>query len=271
MRTKLALAFALLLLAQNVLAQPKPRINETDRIRLAEAIRIGDSIGERIWKDWNKAPFAILLITADHEFLIRHPNPPKDFTRAGRDALLRSEVYYRKRTLNPTFLATFPIGDLPTIVIGQAENTSKKTSTPWVVTVLHEHFHQLQYSQPNYYPDVTALNLARGDQTGMWMVNYAFPYGDSKVKEQFASLSRLLAAALEAESGDFSAKLTEYLAARRKFGETLSADDYNYFSFQVWQEGIARYTEYRVAELAASRYKPSKKFRSLKDYKPFRE
>jgi hypothetical protein len=173
--------------------------------------------------------------------------------------------------MSPNLLATFPIGDAPTIVIGQAENTSKKTSTPWVVTVLHEHFHQLQYSQPNYYPDVTALNLARGDQTGMWMLNYAFPYSDSKVKEQFAVLSRLLATALESDSGDFATKLADYLSARRKFGESLSPDDYKYFSFQIWQEGIARYTEYRVAEMAAVRYKPSKKFRSLNDYRPFKQ
>ena len=51
----------------------------------------------------------------------------------------------------------------------------------------------------------------------------------------------------------------------------LNPDDYRYFSFQVWQEGIARYTEYRIAELAAKKHKPSKEFRALKDYKPFKE
>ncbi len=45
--------------------------------------------------------------------------------------------------------------------------------------------------------------------------------------------------------------------------------DYRYFSFQLWQEGVARYTEYRIAELATRKYKPSKEFRALKDYQPF--
>jgi len=37
----------------------------------------------------------------------------------------------------------------------------------------------------------------------------------------------------------------------------------------VWQEGIARYTECRVAELAAAEYKPSKEFKALPDFRPF--
>jgi hypothetical protein len=136
--------------------------------------------------------------------------------------------------------------------------------------MLHEHFHQLQNSQPSYYTDVNALNLSRGDETGMWMLNYAFPYSAPEVQEQFALLGRSLAEALRAKKRrEFSAKVAAYLEARRKFKALLNADDYRYFSFQVWQEGVARYTEYRIAELAAKRYKPSKEFRSLKDYKPF--
>jgi hypothetical protein len=37
----------------------------------------------------------------------------------------------------------------------------------------------------------------------------------------------------------------------------------------MWQEGIARYTEFRIATLAAGNYKPQKAFRMLKDYQRF--
>ena len=47
--------------------------------------------------------------------------------------------------------------------------------------------------------------------------------------------------------------------------------NYKYFSFQLWQEGFTRYTEYRLAQLAASSYKPTAAFRALKDYTPFSE
>ncbi len=140
------------------------------------------------------------------------------------------------------------------------------------MTVLHEHFHQLQSSQSTYYDDVGALNLSRGDQSGMWMLNFAFPYKDEQIKEQFAALSKLLAKALQAKrKSDFSARLSEYLQARKAFQQVLTPDDYKYFSFQIWQEGIARYTEFRMADLAAKKYRPTKEFRALKDYTPFKE
>ncbi len=261
------------LTAPHVLAQEKPAIPDFDRTRLAEAFRLGERLGNRVWSTWDKAPFAVLLVTPEYEFLIRHPRPSADFTFVGNDPLLKSNVYVRKRTQPIHFLATFPaVGGVSTIVIGQAENTEKKTSTPWVVTVLHEHFHQLQTSQPSYYLEVEALNLSRGDQTGMWMLNFAFPYQNDRLRAHFSRLSNLLTQALQAKTKrGFSAKLGTYLGARKAFQSLLSSDDYKYFSFQVWQEGIARYTEFRIADLAAQRYQPSKEFRSLKDYTPFRE
>ena len=274
MKTKPLFVFLLLLTgASSFAGQDRIKVPDVDRIRLAEAFRIGESLGNRVWKAWDKAPFAVLLVTPENEFLIRHPRPSKDFTLIGYDSLLKSNVYFRKRTQPIHFLATFPaVGGVSTIVIGQAENTSKKTSTPWVITVLHEHFHQLQSSQPTYYADVEALNLSRGDQSGMWMLNYAFPYKDDRIKEQFAALSKLLARALQAgKKSEFSASLSAYLQARKGFQQMLTPDDYRYCSFQIWQEGIARYTEFRMADLATKKYRPTKEFRALKDYTPLRE
>lgn len=260
-------------LTTHVLAQEKPAIPDVDRTRLAEAFRIGERLGNRVWSNWDQAPFAVLLITPEYEFLIRHPRPSADFTLIANDPLLKSNVHYRKRTQNIHFLATFPaVGGVPTIVIGQAENTQAKTSTQWVIVVLHEHFHQLQMSQPSYFSEVESLNLSRGDQSGMWMLNFAFPYQKDQVATQFSRLSNLLAQALQAKKKEeFSAKLSIYLEARKAFQSLLSPDDYKYFSFQLWQEGIARYTEFRIADLAARKYKPSREFLSLKDYTPFKE
>ena len=274
MKIKLSLILFLLLITSGVFAQEsKSAIPEIDRIRLAEAFRIGETLGNKVWKDWDKAPFAVLLVTPENEFLIRHPKPSKDFTLVGFDSLLKSDVYFRKRTQQINFLATFPaVGGVSTIVIGQAENTFKKTSTPWLITVLHEHFHQLQMSQPTYYKEVDALNLSGGDQTGMWQLNFAFPYKDVQTNERFSALSKLLVETLQAKKkSEFSAKLDEYLKARQAFQQMLSPNDYKYFSFQIWQEGIARYTEWRIADLAARKYKPSKEFLALKDYTPLRE
>lgn len=270
-RTTLALNFLLLLAVGNALGQDKPALREIDRIRLAEAFRLSDQLGDEIWPGWSKAPLAVLLVTPEKEFLIRHPQPSKDFTSLGYDSKLKSEVFYRDRKFQTHLLATFPaVGGISTIVIGQAENTDSKTSTPWVITLMHEHFHQLQDSQPNFFKDTEALNLSRGDQTGMWMINYPFPYETAEVSQQFSVLVRLLLEAMNAKPKTlFTSKLAEYLAARDTLKQMLSPDDYKYFSFQLWKEGIARYTEYRVAHWAAAKYQPTREFQTLKDFTTF--
>jgi len=267
-RIILTLNFILLLAVGNAFSQDTPALREIDRTRLAEAFRLSDQFGDELWPGWSKAPLAVLLVTPEKEFLIRHPQPSNDFISIGYDTKLKSEVFYRNRKFSTNLLATFPaVGRISTIVIGQAENTASKTSTPWVVTLMHEHFHQLQDAQPNFFKDTEALNLSHGDQTGMWMLNYPFPYEKPVVTQQFSVLVRLLLDAMQTNS---KAKLSDYLAARDALSKMLSPDDYKYFAFQTWKEGIARYTEYRVAEWAATKYRPTREFQSLKDFTTFR-
>lgn len=244
-----------------------PAIEEVDRIRIAEAYRIAEKLQDNLWDGWSTAPFGMLFITDEHEFLIRHPKPNNDFTSIGYDKLLRSEVFVRPRKFQKNFLATFPaFGSTPVIVIGKAENTTDKASTRWVFVVLHEHFHQLQYSRPGYFADVNALDLHGGDTTGMWQINYPLPYKDEKVAADFRRLTDLLSTAYQTRT---ESAFTQYVKTRREFAASLKPNDYKYASFQLWQEGIARYTQYKMADLAARKLKPSKAFRSLPDFVPF--
>jgi hypothetical protein len=106
----------------------------------------------------------------------------------------------------------------------------------------------------------------------MWMLNYPFPYTTPEIKRQFSALCQALAEALRARGQPtFTEKLTAYLEAKRKFRAMLRGDDYKYFSFQLWQEGVARYTEYHVADIAADAYKPSQDFQRLKDFSPYKD
>ena len=255
-------------------AQNSPAISAVDRVRLAEAFRLADRISDRLWPGWSKAPFAVLLVTQEYEFLMHHPTPSSDFAKLGFDKRLQADIYYRTRKFPTSFLATFPAisnSMVSTIVVGQAENTLAKTSTPWVITLLHEHFHQLQDSQPKFYADVNALNLSGGDQTGMWMLNYPFPYHRQDVQEQFATVSKALASAIEAPKAERKTKVREFLEARNKFESMVPPADYRYLSFQFWKEGIARYTEYHAARLAAMSYRPSREYRALNDYRSFQD
>ena len=175
-------AMSILALAAQAAAPTDSGIPPADRIRLAEGFRLADSLGQRLWPDWNSAPFAVLLVTPDREFLMRHPKPSQDFMVLGEDSVIGAQVWFRPRRFDIHLLATLPVGGIPTIVIGRAESTQVQTSTPWVCTLLHEHFHQLQYSRPGYYSGVNALGLSRGDSTGMWMLNFPFPYDRADVR-----------------------------------------------------------------------------------------
>ena len=241
-----------------------------DRVRIAEAFRLADAIGDSIWRGWTSAPFAVLLVTPEREFLVRHPRPSADFTRVGYDSLLGGDVLVRARTLSPNLLATFPaVGGVSTIVIGQPTATGK-SSTEWVLTLLHEHFHQLQMSRADYRARVGALALSHGDSSGMWMLNYAFPYDSATVQSRFGALAAQLDSALAGPAPDV--RRSHWLAARvarAALRAALPADDDRYLAFQMWQEGVARFTELQAARFAAGHFAPGAAFRALPDFVPF--
>lgn len=268
---KIILLISIFFLFQTAFSQTNPTISETDRVRLAEAFRLNEKFAEKTWKDWSKVPFAVILVTPEYEFLLKHPSPSNDFKEIGYDNLLKTKVFWRKRKYNKDFLATFPaVNGVSTVVVGQAENTYLKTSTPWVITLLHEHFHQFQM-QESYFSEVNALDLANGDTSGMWMLNYGFPYSDEKVKTSFVGLSQQLAETLNTSNDKlFTEHLAKYLTMRKDFKDLLKPNDYKYFSLQIWQEGVARFTELQIAEFAAQNYEPSKEFSRLKDFKPYK-
>ncbi len=270
MRTASSLVLASLLASgAHALTAQQPAIGASDRVRLAEAFRLSAAVGDSLWSGWSAAPFAVLLVTPEREFLLRHPRPSVDFARVGYDSVIGADVFARPRTFSPALLATFPaVGGVPTIVVGRAEQTGK-TSTEWVLTLLHEHFHQLQTSQPGYYQRSLALGLARGDETGMWMLDYPFPYDSVGVQRPAAALAGDLALALGADTTARRSAARRLVAARRALRDALAADDYRYLALQLWQEGVARYTELRLAEIAARRYTPTSAFRQLPDFTPF--
>ena len=236
-------------------AQPADTLAALDRDRIATAMRIARDVGDSVWTGWSSAPFAILLVAPEREFLIGHPAPGAGFQRVGREQSLGGELLVRNRVFPTGMLATFPItGSLPVVVIGRAEQTGKPPMA-WVLTLLHEHFHQLQFSRAGYYSRLAALQLSRGDTTGMWALNYAFPYDSTPVNEKFNALTASLVRAIDTTT--YTVR-TEHIAdIRRTYGAlraALSSDDARYLEFQLWQEGVPRYVEYRTAALAAHRY-----------------
>jgi hypothetical protein len=262
----------ILSLCGSAAAGERPAMEYADRARLAEVFSLAESLREQIWAGWSDVPFVVLLVTDSHEFLINHPYPPDEYETLGHDDLIGADIRARANggQFSTGFLATFPaVRGVNTVVIGQPENTGKN-STTWAIVALHEHFHQLQYTRPWYYDSVTGLDLAKGDETGMWQLNYPFPYTEDAVGEAFADYKAALEAALEADAGDESV-LNVFLDTRARLREVIGEDNYRYLSFQLWQEGVARHTEYAVAALASSMHEPLPAFTELPDFVSYDE
>ena len=267
---RLAWLWAGVVLAGGLEAQARPAaLTPDDRVRLAEAFRLMDHVGIAVAPGERDAPQAVLLVAGEWEFLLRHPEPTPEFTSLGTDSLLGAMVWVRPRTFPPGLLATFPaVSGVPTIVVGTAGATGKSATT-WVLTLLHEHLHQWQYSRPGYYPALAALNLSRGDSTGMWVLEYPFPYDSAPIGRAVQALAGTLAAALGEPSARRAAWLPPVRARCDSLLALLGADDRRYLEFQLWQEGVARWSEYAAARAASRAGEPSAAFRTLPDYVPY--
>jgi hypothetical protein len=257
-----------LVIVASAWAAPTTKLSDYDKVRLREAFRLSDSLGNKLWPGWSEIPFPVLLITEKAEFLVHHTTPDSSFKESYDEPTLKTKVYVRPNTLPLGLQASYPFNGVPTTVIGEAEHTDSKTTTPWIITLLHEHFHQLQDSKPGYFEGVDKLGLSGGDKTGMWMLNYPFPYDSASVQAEFDKLKVALGDAVNAPDSLLSEKFKNYCAVRKDFSHKLKDDDWKYMSFQLWQEGVARYTEFKVAEWANKNYTPTPGVGLLKDYEP---
>ena len=251
--------------------QVTPKMRYEDKIRIREAMTISEQIGNKIWKGIKEVPFVVLLISDSTEFLINHPYPSNDFKLSENDTILNTKIVYRAQKYPDWYLATFPaVNGVNCIVVGTPEKTNKN-STDWTITLLHEHFHQYQFSHPDYYKSVDELELSGGDQTGMWQLNYPFPYANEKIIEQYKSFTTALFNVVSnIDKKRFNSYFKKYVKQRTKFKSLLNPADYRYLSFQIWQEGIARHTEYKFLKELDS-YEPSNEMQQLKDFISFKE
>ena len=232
------LALALVSLPQDV---PEPRSVES---LLAQTRAFARTGGDLLWPGYGSTPFGLLLVEENHETLYCQA-PPSGFTALPVDPTTGCDVARRPRSRLPmNLLAAMPVFGPPSTIVVGTPATTGRSPQGWTRTLLHEHFHQWQSNLPDYYSRVEALGLSQGDQTGMWMLNYPAPYTDARVVEAHAAASAALAAAIAARGGPhFAEAVRAYLEARDRFKESMAADSWRYVEFQLWQEGVARWTE----------------------------
>ncbi len=230
----LALVLTYLLLPTVVLAQT----NQTTQL-LAEGRQIAQRYGNQLWPGFSQTRFDVLLVTAHQELLFCAKTRPQGFEPWRFDLETACPVYVRKpgKYLPRTQVTVRLEESGPTIVMGEPQALEENPAA-WLATLWHEHFHQYQMSGADQQSRITEV-----DQ---------FLYSDPATIKALTSLSHQLAETLRQPNRKTRLHMARIYATNRV--ETLlplSGPDQAFLELQLWQEGVARYTELAMAEFAA--------------------
>jgi hypothetical protein len=217
---------------------------------LAQVKAFSEAEGEKVWPGYGSAAFGFLLVGEGEESLLCRDEVPEGFAFAGINRATGCKRYTRPRTELPDdLLAAMPMFGPPSVIVMGTPESTGRSEPSWIRTILHEHFHQWQYELPDYFGRLRALDLHGGDATGMWVLNYPFPYENAAVAQAFAAASEKLADAVDARAtAAFPAAFADYLDARRKLADQAGERNWRYFELQLWQEGVARWSEIRLGK-----------------------
>jgi hypothetical protein len=235
----------LLFLAATLAAPPAPAKPFDVSAAIAHVRKFAESSGDTLWRGYGSAPFGFLLVAGQQEQLFCQTPVPDGFTPDGKDASSGCARYVRPRSSLPdSLLAAMPIFGPPSTIVMGTPKTTGRSDPDWTRTILHEHFHQWQDSLPDFFERAAALGLSGEDHSGIWMLNYPFPYRDAKTVAAFDAASHALGAAVDARGKPgLKAKFAAYLVARQELAQTVGEKNWRYAEFELWKEGVARWTE----------------------------
>ena len=227
-----SLLFTILTLCGSIYLANHPPKEVLKLVDLASQLKT--KLATNYWSDLGESEMPLLLVDNEKEFVFNTSVNDSSFIQNSND------YPSRPASFNKQLLATFPLlNSKPTIVVGIPENTGK-TPEAWTATLMHEHFHQLQMNHPKYYTAQKALNLDKGDQTGMWMLNHPFPYENEQVNKQLKNIAFNL---LSTDSMDVQFVLKKHQVEKAKLHQIIGDEHYKYLNLQLWQEGFARFVE----------------------------
>jgi len=260
MTAALAVTPATSMIAPADAAEPQqPELARPQLLVLREAFQLANTVGNEVWPGWSRTPMTVVVIGEEHEYLF---NAPRDWEPTGgferiEQTFIGQPVYERDRTLPRALRAAFPVGGLPSAVVG-AWRPDEEGPNEWAITLVHEWFHVMQMSRGED-EKLAELRLGEGTYPSL-QLDYPFAYGDREIGYalhllgsalyDFWSRSRTLPRAVQrtflAETS-WAALQNFKTIVSLKYGD----DAYNYFRYQTWKEGVARYTQVHVSLLAA--------------------
>lgn len=250
-------------------------MSERDAICIAEAYYLWQSLGDKVWPGWTKIDMPMVYITQEREFAIGFQQPLAGFSP--HDPLADGQsVQSRPRELAPTLAASYDFQNVPAVVIGTPE-ALEWSASQWALKAVHEMFHVLS-THHGSQQRIAALDIGPREDAS-WQLDFPFPYGDADTMRlmhlQGYPVYLAITATDEADILYNAGTALEALAVLRRHLRDLTGDDraWKYAMFQEGEEDVARYTEHRLAQLAAEEeaYRPLRAFAELDGFVPYSE
>ena len=220
------------------------------------ALELAAATTDRVWPGIGALTRGFVVIDGDREVLVCRDQAP-GFERLAESPLSGCVAHERDRFFPERMQASLNLFGLEETVVTASPQALDQSDAEWLLKFVHERFHQWQSTQPRYLERIAALDLSGGDTSGMWMLNFPFPYDDPDTAAGFAELgARLAALQTTLAADDEASRISEYIERRAQVFARLPAAARRYAEFQLWKEGAARYTEIATARQAsAQRYR----------------
>lgn len=221
------------------------------------AFKILELTGQKkLWPNWNNTTRKTWYVSGGYEYYFCAESKPKGYEKVDHIRVAKKcNVYAKPTTVRDYKVSTATIGTTPPMIIIGSPRRKSSLWMPWVAQWLHEHTHQWQMSLEGYASKAKALDLGDEGDEGNWMLHYDFPYDDRENNRNFKRMAGRLIELLDTlkqkqAPARVRKSVYKYLEAKLNFKQNISQKDYRFFAFTNWQEGIAKYTEYKALQVA---------------------
>lgn len=286
------------------------QLSEEEQIILLEMERLVDTLGDEILPGFGEAPIPTILYNSDYVFMVGITDPadgwvkvPQNTNRGEAWELVDDEIllnlpYYRQPLPDPDTTPeafTVRVGDewaasmqtydwmrISLVETIQADlpgffkpifpyrlfiKQLVKGQDHYISLIIHERFHAYQgMLAENKLSQAEITNIEQQDN---------YPWMNEALESAWRAEMKLLVEVLEEENPEQQAALVdEFLAIRKERRNTasLNSDLISYEQQREWLEGLARYAELKIWELANhSNYTPLSETSELTDFDSYQK
>ena len=239
-----------------------------DLARLEEVHNLIDGLGPGLWAGWGEDHLPLLLESDTADFLVGHPAPPEGFETMAGLTVGGEPVSTRAGHLVPG-IGVQPIGDQLGVALLPRDRLQAFVDellgsgvvtlddVQYVRWVAHEAFHVFELRSVGGELPRFGFEGSETEMGGVLAETDGF-------SERLADEARLLKRALATQTdAELRAAVDTFLRGREQRRATLPAEIGGFEQAVEWSEGLARYSDVRLLQAAASDYRPSPAFAAL--------